>query len=144
MLWYLINFCFKFRLFAIFWSFRCSVQWLCYVFLMYILVMFFSLDRPVTKNQWLSTKCQPKMLLLFLFQNRKDQVVHIFFQKRNDNRNFGWHLVKIFMAPLEVSKKHQNLKIGIFHTLFCLGMLGKSTRNFFEIFIIMEIKNLTK
>ena len=37
-------------------------------------------------------------------------------------------IVKNFMDPLEVINKHQVLKIGVLHPLFCIGMLGKSTR----------------
>ena len=36
------------------------------------LFLFFSLARPVTKNQILNTKCQPKFLLSFQFQKRRD------------------------------------------------------------------------
>ena len=34
-------------------------------------IMFFSLDRPMTKNLILNTKCQPKFLLLFHFKKRR-------------------------------------------------------------------------
>ena len=34
---------------------------------------FFSLYRLVTKNWWLNTKCQPKFLVLFLFEKRRGQ-----------------------------------------------------------------------
>ena len=34
-------------------------------------LMFFSLDRPMTKSLILNTKCQPKFLLLFHFKKRR-------------------------------------------------------------------------
>ena len=43
--------------------------------------LFFSWDRPVTKNQVRNTKCQLKFLLF------------IYFQIETTTKNFSWHLV---------------------------------------------------
>ena len=43
-------------------------------------VIFFSLDRMVTKNQILKTKCQPKFLLSFQFKKRRGQAVSSLFK----------------------------------------------------------------
>ena len=51
------------------------------------------LDGLVTKNQRLNTKCQPKFLLLFLVQKRKQARLSSSLFKRNNNKNFVWHLV---------------------------------------------------
>ena len=37
------------------------------------------------------------------------------------------HQLKMFLKPVWEGKMHGVTKIGIFHPLFCVGMLGKST-----------------
>ena len=49
--------------------------------------IFFSLDRPLNKNQLLNTKCQQKFFLLILFEKRRDQPGLFSFQKETSIKN---------------------------------------------------------
>ena len=57
-----------------------------------VAVLFFSLDRPVTKNQILNTKCQPRFLALSQFQKRRTAWPLLFFRFEMTTKNFNWHL----------------------------------------------------
>ena len=59
-----------------------------------LLHLFFSLD----KNQIINTKFQPKFLLWFQFQNKRDQAVLLSFGIETTIRKFGWHLVFIIWS----------------------------------------------
>ena len=56
-------------------------------------VMFFSLDRLLTKKQMLNTKCQPKCFLVIAIWKEKMTTFPILISVWNNNKDFGWHLV---------------------------------------------------
>ena len=54
-----------------------------------ICLVFFSLDRPVTNNLILNTKCQPKFLLSFYLEKRRGKALFEMKQKQKFQLTFG-------------------------------------------------------
>ena len=96
-----------------------------------MLLMFFSLDRPVTKNQILNTKYLPTFFVVVSIQKEK-------FWIEKTSKKIGWHLVFFSIWLLvAVRSNEKNIKPSsfylTFHLIFVLFFI------FYLVFVICKI-----
>ena len=96
-----------------------------------MLLMFFSLDRPVTKNQILNTKYLPTFFVVVSIQKEK-------FWIKTTSKKIGWHLVFFSMWFLvAVRSNEKNIKPSSFYLTFHLIFVLFSI--FYLVFVICKI-----